>query len=71
MQSGTEDRGDIQAVFGAVVITTSLRLRHASGQVGADCCWQPQAQVPRRRRVSSAAQGHHGRQHAQVSCTGS
>jgi len=70
LQSGSEDRGDVQALLGAVVITASLRLRHAGRQVGVDGRRQPQAQVPGRGRVGSAAQGHHGRQHAQVSCTG-
>jgi len=70
LQSGAEDRGDVQAVFRAAVVTTSLRLWHESRQVSADGCREPQTQVPQTGRVCPAAQGHYGRQHAQVPCTG-
>jgi len=69
-QSVAEDRGDVQAVFRAAVISTSLRLRHASCQVRTHRRRQPQAQVPQPERSHPSAQSHHGRQPAKVPLTG-
>ena len=57
-------------MFRAAVIAASLRLWHASCQVRVNRCWKSQAQVPGSERVCTAAESHHGRQHAQVSRTG-
>ena len=71
VQSVTEDRCYIQAVLRATVISTSLRLRHASRQVRAHCGWQSQAQVSRSEWSYSPAESHHGCQPAKVLITGS
>ena len=69
-QSVAEDRGDVQAVFRAAVLSTSLRLRHASCQVRTHRRRQPQAQVPQPERRHPSAQSHHGREPAEVPFTG-
>ena len=67
----TEDRRDVQAVFGAAVVAASLRLRHASRQVRPDRRRKPQAPVSTSERSHPPSQGHHGRQPSQVPLSGS
>ncbi len=65
-QPGSEDCGDVSSVLGAALISSTLRLRDACGEISPDCSGKPKTQIPRRGWERFAAQSSHGCQHGQV-----
>lgn len=66
LQFGGENSGHVQVVFGTVVVAIALRLRHESGEVGADVHRELENQISRPGRVANRAESHIRRQHAEV-----